>query len=233
MKGKWFFNLKIEVNGFKRVGNCVTSVDLNVILTESFCMEKCDVLVIIFPKLDSPFASRSCPVSWGGQPASPHQPFPLSLGSPCHPVSAAGFVFFCCNSRGPLSFSSWKFCPIGLLICLELIYLPALTSWLLILADIQLVLSIFSIISKKREQRCPTTYHISPRQYQVIHFIDSGPKVDKCLPQHYFRHSNSNGEVSSCVQKSIKFLILYFNQVIFSTSIATRYPPQYYYEINN
>lgn len=36
---KWreiYFNLKIEVNVFKSVGNYVASVDLNVILTELF-----------------------------------------------------------------------------------------------------------------------------------------------------------------------------------------------------
>lgn len=107
----------------------------------------------------------------------------------------------------------------------------------LILADIQFnMLSILLIISKERkEQRCPVTNHISPRRLQVIHFIDSGPRVDKCLPQHYFRHSDSNGKVHSLLQKYIKFLILYFNQAIFFDlyHIQVPPPPQYYYEINN
>lgn len=64
------------------MGNCATRVDLNVTLIILFLHENTWCSNYIYSKAWQPgwdSESRSCPVSWGGQPASPPQPFPPQL----------------------------------------------------------------------------------------------------------------------------------------------------------
>lgn len=104
-----------------------------------------------------------------------------------------------------------RVCFLGSLICLKSIHLlqSALTSWLLILADIQFnMLSIFLIISK-REKGVEIPYYPShqPKTASGHLFLRQQPKC-KCFPQHYFSQSNNNGKVTSCSKKFIQVLLL-------------------------
>lgn len=118
-------------------------------------MEVPDALIIFFLKLGSPFAPRSCPVCWGRGPTGPHQPLPLTVWESMVTSFHTGFIFCCCSTRGQLSLSRWRICSIGLLICLKSILLPALTSWLLILAWhlVQLVINSLNHLKKRGRSR--------------------------------------------------------------------------------
>lgn len=137
-------------------------------------------------------------------------PFPHRLWELVTSSFNSRFHILCHSSRRQLSLSS----------CEDSVPLDCLFVWVNSLASacsyllvidfgwhlVQHVINSLNHLKEREGSRdaLTTTYHISPRQLQVIHSPDRSSSWNVCFPYYYFSHNTTNGNVTSDIQKYIK-----------------------------